>query len=65
MSKSYKEQVADVRAKEAARAERLGFASVEAYRQHLSIENRKATYRAKIARYQRAIAEMQAYLDTH
>lgn len=65
MKKSYEQQVADVRAKEAEKAQALGFESVEAYRTHLSIANRIATYKAKIERYSRAIAEMQAYIEKY
>lgn len=64
MKKSYEEQCADVWAKEAKKAESLGM-SVAEYRQYLADKNRKETYLAKIARYEKAIAEMQAWLAEH
>ena len=65
MTKSYLEQCKDVWAKEAKKAESLGFESIAEYRQHLADENRKKTYIAKIARYQKAIAEMEEWLANH
>ena len=65
MKKTLGQQQADVWAKEEQKAFSLGFESVEEYRQHLADENRKKTYLAKIARYQQAIAEMEAWLETH
>lgn len=65
MKKSYEEQCKDVWAKEAKKAESLGFASVEEYRQHLANENKKRTYLAKVARYKKAIAEMEEWLAVH
>lgn len=65
MKKSYDEQNKEIWAKEAKKAESLGFKSVAEYRQHLADENRKKTYLAKIARYERAIAEMEEWLAAH
>ncbi len=65
MKKSYEEQLKDIRAKEEKKAKSLGFSSIEKYREHLANENRKRTYLAKIARYQRAIAEMTEWLAEH
>lgn len=62
MKKSYEQQCADVWAKEAKKAEEFGFESVAKYRLYLANQNRKATYLAKIARYQKAIEEMLAWL---
>ena len=65
MKKSWEEQNEEIWAKEAKKAESLGFASVYAYREHCAMENRKKTYQAKIARYQKAIAEMEAWIASH
>lgn len=65
MKKSYEEQCKDVWAKEAKKAESLGFESVAEYRQYLADENKKRTYLAKIARYEKAIAEMEEWLASH
>lgn len=65
MKKTYNEQCADVWAKEAKKAESLGFNSVEEYRRYLADENRKKTYIAKISRYRKAIAEMEEWLANH
>lgn len=65
MKKTYNEQCADVWAKEAKRAESLGFNSIEEYRRHLADENRKKTYIAKISRYRKAIEEMEEWLANH
>lgn len=65
MMKSYMEQCKEVWAKEAKKAESLGFESVAEYRQHLADENKKKTYIAKIAHYQKAIAEMEEWLANH
>jgi len=65
MEKSWMEQCKDVWAKEAKKAESLGFESVKEYRQYLADENRKKTYVAKIAHYKKAIAEMEEWLAVH
>jgi len=65
MKKTLSQQQAEVWAKEEQKAFSLGFESVEEYRQYLADENRKKTYLAKIARYEQAIAEMKAWLETH
>ena len=65
MKKSYEEQCKDVWAKEAKKAESLGFESVAKYRQYLADENKKRTYLAKVARYKKAIAEMEEWLAVH
>ena len=63
--KTWTQQNEEIWAREREVAERKGFASVQAYRDYLANENRKRTYLAKIARYQRAIEEMQTWLDEH
>lgn len=65
MKKSYEEQLNDIHAKEAKKAESLGFKTVAEYRQHLSNENKKKTYITKIAYYKKAIAEMEKWLANH
>lgn len=65
MKKNHWEQINDVWAKEEKKAKSLGFETVQEYRQHLADENRKKTYLAKIAHYQKAIEEMQAWVDAH
>ena len=65
MKKTLGQQQAEVWAKEEQKALSLGFESVYEYRQYLANENRKKAYLAKIARYEQAIAEMKAWLETH
>lgn len=65
MKKTYEEQLKDIREKEAKKAEEMGFESIREYRTYLANQNKKATYLAKIARYQKAIEEMQAWVNEH
>lgn len=65
MKKTYAEQQKDIWAKEAKKAEEMGFETVVEYRQYRADENRKATFIAKIERYKKAIAEMEEWLANH
>lgn len=46
-------------------AQRKGYATMEEYSKAKSVADRKAAYVAKIAQYEKAIAEMKAYIETH
>lgn len=62
MKKSYEEMERDIRMKEEMSAHKHGFETVAEWREYQAKQNRIKTYKAKIARYEKAIAEMKAYI---
>ena len=62
MKKNYNEQYEDNKRIEEMSAKKHGFNSVEEWREFQAKQNRIKTYEAKIARYEKAIAEMKAYI---
>lgn len=64
MKKSYDEQYEDSRRIEQKSAEKRGM-TVEEFRESQAIANRVKTYKAKIARLEKAIAEMKQYVEEH
>ena len=65
MKKTYEEQYEDIKAKEMKKAKEMGFDSVQELREYFANQNRKKTYLAKIERYKKAIAKMEAWIEMH
>ena len=65
MKKSYNEQYEDNKRIEEKSAHKHGFETVEEWREYQAKQNRIKTFEAKIARYEKAIAEMKAYIEAN
>lgn len=62
---SYEEMQQGIAAAQLRGAQRKGYATVEEYQQARAVEQRKAAYIARIAQYEKEIAQMREYLATH
>ena len=65
MKKDYNAQYEDIKRKEEMSAHKHGFETVAEWREYQAKQNRIKTYEAKIARYEKAIAEMKAYIEAN
>ena len=65
MKKTMTEQYEDIKRKEMISAQKHGFETVEEWREFQATQNRIKTFEAKIARYEKAIAEMKAYIEAN
>lgn len=65
MKKDLMQQQNEVWAKEEQKGKELGFNTLEEYRTWKANENRKKTYLAKIAHYEKAIEDMKKWLAEH
>lgn len=65
MKKTMTEQFEDIKRKERESAIRHGFETVEEWREFQATQNRIKTYEAKIARYEKSIAEMKKYIEAN
>lgn len=63
--KEQEEQNKQIAIKEEQSAKKHGYENVEEFREAQAIANRVKTYKAKIARLEKAITEMKQYVEEH
>ena len=63
--KEQEEQNRQIAIKEEQSAKKHGYKNVKEFREAQAVANRVKTYKAKIARLERVIAEMKQYVEEH